>query len=169
LKASICAIQNLNRNREIIILYIKTETMPSQNLNPISLDHRPIEPTEYNVPQIYKNTMLYLTIKIQLLETGWQYASIHSISLKGSDIYPAKIPEPTGLKLDYPINLSSKKMLVTSHISRLRESSENDTPSRIKYLMKIEAGDVLLDEFIKESDTNNPSNFYSFIIINLLL
>jgi hypothetical protein len=138
------------------------------NQNPISLDVRPTSPTGYNVSETFKDTMLYITVKIQLKDKGWQFAGFHSVSLRGKDIYPNKLPEPSDLKLDYAKDLKEKKLFITSHISRFREDSENETPVIVKYSLKIEAGDTLLDEFIKESDTKNPSNFYSFIIFNLV-
>lgn len=142
--------------------------MPTNNQNPISLDVRPVTPTIYKVPEVFKDTMLYITVKVLLKEKGWQYAAFHNISLRGKDIYPNKIPEPFDLKLDYPKNLQDKKLFATSHISRFRDDAENETPAIVKYSLKIEAGDTLLDEFIKDSDTKNPSNFYSFIQFNLL-
>lgn len=138
------------------------------NKNPISLDKRPDEPVSYDIPPEHKDTMIYLTVKIQLKEKGWQYAAFHNVSFRGNDIYPQKLPEPADLKIDYAKNLPKKKLFITSHISRFREDAETEIPAIVKYTLKIEAGDILLDEFVLESDTNNPSNFYSFIVFNLL-
>jgi hypothetical protein len=134
------------------------------NKNPLKLDSRPTEPTEFLIPKEHAETMIYLTIKIELKDKGWKYASYHIISYRGSDIYPNKIPEPIDLKIDYAKNMGKKKLFITSHVSRFREDAEKDTPSKIKYTLKIEAGDILLDEFKIESDHKNPSNFYAFIL-----
>ncbi len=142
--------------------------MPIENQNPISLDKRPDTPVPYNIPAIYRDTMLYLTIKIKLKDKDWQYAAIHNVTLRGKDIYPPKLPEPADLKLDYGKELDKKKIFVSSHVSRFRDGSASETPSVVVYSLVIEAGDTLLNEFIKESDTNNPSNFYSFMVFNQL-
>lgn len=134
------------------------------NKNPLKLDTRPTEPTEFLIPKEHSETMIYLTIKVELMEKGWKYASFHIVSYRGTDIYPHKIPEPVDLKVDYAKNMNKKKCSITSHISRFREDAENEKPSKIKYSLKIEAGDILLDEFTLESDHKNPSNFHAFII-----
>jgi len=138
------------------------------NENPIKLDDRPVSPTEYSIPSEHMDTMIYITVKVQLEEKGWQYAAFHAISLRGKDIYPNKIPEPTDLKLDYGSSLVKGKLFLTSHISRIRNNSDDDTPTVVNYFLRIEAGDILLDEFTMASDTNNPSNFYSFLLFKSL-
>jgi len=138
------------------------------NENPIHLDKRPTEPTMFNIENEHKDTMIYVTVKIELKEKGWQYAAFHNVSLKGKDIFPNKIPEPVDLKLDYGKNLHKKKCSVQSHVSRFSDEGSEETPVIVKFSLIIEAGDKLLNVFTKESDTNNPSNFYSFIIFNLL-
>jgi hypothetical protein len=142
--------------------------MPVENQNPITLDKRPDTPTVYNIPSVHSETMLYLTIRIKLKDKGWQFASIHNIALRGKDIFPQKLPEPTDLKLDHSKNLHQKKIFISSHVSRFRAGAESETPSIVTYSLVIEAGDILLNEFTMNSDTNNPSNFHSFIVFNLL-
>lgn len=134
------------------------------NENPLKLDSRPTQPTEFIIPKEHADTMIYVTVNIELKKKGWKYASYHIVSYRGNDIYPNKIPEPIDLKIDYAHKMDKKKLFLTSHISRFREDDENDTPAVIKYSLKFEAGDILLDEFTSESDTRNPSNFYAFII-----
>jgi hypothetical protein len=137
------------------------------NENPILLDKIPDSPTIYGVSAKHSEVMLYLTIKVELLDEGWLFASAHSIFLKTTNLYPLKTPEPTDLKLGYPKNIDGLQLNVRSHNSRFRNGSETDVPSRVKYSLIIEAGDKLLDEFEKISDTKNPSNFNSFIQFKL--
>ncbi len=138
------------------------------NVNPILLDQLPATATNYDIPAKYADTMIYLTIKIELKQKKWQYVSLNTIILRGKDKFPQKTPEPTDLKLDYANNLQGSKCFVSTHVSRIRNDADNDTPAIVKYTILIEAGDNLLDAFTKESDTNNPSNFNSLIQFNLL-
>jgi len=137
------------------------------NKNPICLDQRPEEPTEYIISKEHENTMIYLTVKIELKEKNWQYAAIHNVRLKKTDLFPSKIPEPKDLKLDYAKHLDKHELKVSSHVSRFREGAEENTPAIVKYTLLIEAGDKLLDSFTLESDSNNPSDFYSKILFKL--
>ena len=138
------------------------------NENPILLDQIPDSPTAYEIARKYSEIMLYLTIKVELLDEGWLFASAHSIFLKTTNLYPLKTPEPTDLKLSYPKNIDGLQLNVRSHISRFRNGSETEEPSRVRYRLIIEAGDKLLDEFEKISDTKNPSDFNSFIQFKLI-
>jgi hypothetical protein len=135
------------------------------NQNPIQLDSSGIE-TIYSIDQQFAGTMIFLTIKVELLSNGWQFASAHSIFLFGKDMYISKTPEPTDLKLDRGQALDGKKLSIRSHISRFRTDGP-DTPPVVRYTLIIEAGDQLLDEFTKDSDSNNPSDFNSLIRFKL--
>lgn len=137
------------------------------NKNPLVLDVRPTEPVEFLIPKEHAETMIYITVKIQLRDKGWKYASYHIISYRGIDIYPNKIPEPVDLKIDYAKNTVNKKLFITSHVSRFREDAANDTPTIFTYSIRIEAGDTLINEFSLDSDSHNPSNLYAFINFKL--
>jgi hypothetical protein len=136
------------------------------NKNPIFLD-TDADLTEYNIPANFSDTMIYLTVKVELLEKGWQFASSNSIFLGQKNLYPEKTPEPIDLKLDYGKNLKGKKISIGAHISRFRNGNDNVTPCKVRYHLIFEAGDTLLDEFTKDSDTNNPSDFDSFILFKI--
>ena len=137
--------------------------MPNQN--PIQLDS-PGKETVYLIDQQFSGTMIFLTIKVELQSTGWLFASAHSIFLSGKDMYLSKTPEPTDLKLDRGQALDNKKISIRSHISRFRAEG-SDIPPIVRYTLIIEAGDQLLDEFTKDSDSNNPSDFNSLIRFKL--
>jgi len=137
--------------------------MPNQS--PIQVDS-PGRETAFEIDQQFAGTMIFLTLKIELLTGGWQFASAHSIFLSGKDIYLSKTPEPTDLKMDRGQVLNGKKLSIRSHVSRFRNTGSN-TPPVIKYTLILEAGDHLLDEFEANSDNNNPSDFNSVIRFNL--
>jgi hypothetical protein len=134
------------------------------NENPIYIDEKP-KLTEFVIPKDYTTTLVYLTIKIELLNKDWKYAASHIIFLKNEDIYPLMAPEPEELKLDYARNLDGKKLRINSHISRFNFSDEDGTkPPKVKYSLVIEAGDDLIGEFSEKSGTNNPVDFNCSIL-----
>jgi len=137
------------------------------NINPINLDKRPDKPTEYIIPAEERNTMIYVTVKIELDSKKWQYAAAHNVLYRGNDIFPNKIPEPVDLKIDRAKDADQHKLFLSSHVSRFRDGADDDTPAIVKYTLTIEAGDKLLDTFEKEGNVNNPSNFFSLIIFKL--
>jgi hypothetical protein len=139
------------------------------NTNPIKLDEfDPSNSTTYGIPAKYSKTMIYLTLKVKLLDEGWLFASAHSVFLELNNLYPGKTPEPVDLKLNYAVDLDGLRLGVISHVSRFRNGSENANPSRVEYRLILEAGDELLDEFVLVSGQSNPSSFNSFIQFKLI-
>jgi hypothetical protein len=133
------------------------------NENPIFLDQDATE-KEYTIPAGEKDKMIKVTVKIELLDEGWQFASANSVFFNGDNLYPKKTPEPKNISLDLGKNLNEAKLSVGASISRIRNGSEEPIPARVRYHLIIKAGDKILDDFDKESDTKNPSHFDSLIV-----
>ena len=138
--------------------------MPNQN--PIYLDSDAVL-TTYIIPIEHANDLIYLSIQVELLDSGWQYVCAHSLFFNGVDLYPQKSPEPMNVTIGYAKNLGGLKLGVGSQISRIRNGSINSIPSQVKYHLKVAAGDLVLNEFIMQSDTNNPSDFNSLLLFNI--
>ncbi|HEX5172117.1 MAG TPA: hypothetical protein VFW11_23225 [Cyclobacteriaceae bacterium] len=133
------------------------------NKNPIKVDSIPQQLTEYIIPLQHAQTMIYVTLKVKLLDTGWLFASAHTIFLELDNRYPKKTPEPEDLKLARAADLEGQRLNIRSHISRFRDGSDDDKPSRVEYKLIIEAGDQLLDQFVETSGDKNPTDFNTFI------
>ena len=132
------------------------------NKNPIYLD-KDAEETVYEIPDEFRDSLISVSIKIELLQTGWQYAAAHSVFFRGNNLYPQKTPEPENLNIDIGINLKNKKLAVGATVSRIINGSDDPTPSKVGYHLIIKAGNIQLNDFTKVSNTNNPSRFDSLI------
>ncbi len=136
--------------------------MATGNSNPIFLDKDAI-PTDYKIPVNYASTMIYITIKIELNDAAWQFIGGHTIVLAGGNLYPAVSPEPSDLKLRYGGELKDLILAITSRVFKFPKSGTNLAFPIAKYHLIIEAGDILLDEFIISSTANQVSVFDSLI------
>ena len=132
------------------------------NKNPIYLD-KDAEETVYEIPGEFKDALISVSIKIELLQTGWKFAAAHSVFYRGNNLFPQKTPEPKNLNIDIGVNLQNKKLAVGATVSRIINGSDDPTPSKVGYHLIIKAGDTQLDDFSKVSKTNNPSRFDSLI------
>ncbi|NJN27964.1 MAG: hypothetical protein HC819_19320 [Cyclobacteriaceae bacterium] len=133
------------------------------NQNPIYIDQR-ADNEEFVIPSEFKEVMIFLTIKVEILKGGWKYASGHNVYLNRKDIYMNRSPEPEDLKLNYAKNLDGLYLDLRSHISRFRDGSDDDIPAKVEYELIFEAGDTLIDSFSRISAENNPTDFNSYVL-----
>jgi hypothetical protein len=132
------------------------------NPNPINIGNDG-GTVNFNIPAEFSNTMIYLTIKIELLDDGWTHYAYHSIYLDGNSIYYDNRKEPEDLKANYGNLLHNKKMRIASRVDRIRNGANDAEASRVKYTLIVEAGDTLIDKFESTSTTTNPESFISNI------
>lgn len=138
------------------------------NKNPIHLIND--GPTEiFLIPKEFKDSKLYLTIKIELLDDGWQFYAWHSIFLKNKNIFLDNRAEPQKLLIskigeEYTgKDLDGKILRIDSGITRKREGSETENPSRVKYTIVISSEDKDIDSFEFNCGNENPIDFISNI------
>lgn len=127
--------------------------------NPIQIGNAGPE-LAYAIPEQYLNTMIYLTIKVKILDNGWKYNAVHDIYLGKENLYPDNRKEPQDLKLGYGKDIKSKKLVLISAVYALHNGSTKQIP-RVHYELILEAGDTLLDSFEIISDKTNPVSFYT--------
>ena len=122
----------------------------------------------YSISADFKDSMICLTIEVALLDDGWKYQGIHVIYLGPSNLFPDNRKEPVDLKLGYAKDLHGKVLAIRSRIDRIRNGSNTSTPSRVKYTLKIKAGDTLLDTFEQTCGPENPEEFFAQLKFKLV-
>lgn len=140
--------------------------MPTENPNPIFLDED-AEQTEYKIPPEHSDSLISLTVEIEMLEGGWKYIASHSVFFRGNNLYPQKAPEPENIEIGISKNLKNKKLSVGAIVSKIIHGGDPASPARVLYHLILKAGDEELDNFTRESDNNNLSRFDSLIIFKI--
>jgi hypothetical protein len=140
--------------------------MPTDNPNPIFLD-TDAEQSEYRIPSEHKDSLISLSVEIEMPEPGWKYTASHSVFFRGNNLYPQKAPEPENLEIGIAKNLKNKKLAVGAIVSKIIDGGDRGTPPKVLYHLILKAGDNELDNFTLESDNKNLSRFDSLIVFKI--
>ncbi|ASW74465.1 hypothetical protein IQ37_13355 [Chryseobacterium piperi] len=136
------------------------------NSNPIKTKDNGEYP-EFIIPNKFKTKSLYITTKTELIKDGWELDLIHAFNIDGKTQDFTPTPDIERYKIGKGEDLNNKKFALVSIASRIRNGGENG-PSKVKYTLKFEAGNELIDEeFIITSTEINPATFYTKITLKL--
>jgi hypothetical protein len=137
------------------------------NTNPITIGKIADTPTVFTIPEKFGTVMLYLTLKVTLLEEGFQFASKTNVNIELTNIF-RKPFEPVDLKLARGSDIHERKITTSSFVSPFPDGKDLTDPCPIEYKLILEGGDDLINEFSIVSNEVGAVNFYSFILFQQL-
>ncbi|MFT3981623.1 MAG: hypothetical protein QM687_14205 [Ferruginibacter sp.] len=136
------------------------------NSNPVKTTNNGQYP-EFIIAAEHKNKRLFLTTKTTLITDGWKLDLLHAFTLDGKPVDFDPTPDIERKDLGLIKKLDGLKLALASIASRIRDGADGK-PSKVKYILKLEAGDELLDEEFEVTTTEkNPVTLFTKITLKV--
>lgn len=136
------------------------------NENPIKIKDTGEYP-DFIIPAEFKDKTFFITTVTELLKEGWELDLIHALSVDGKPQDFDPTPDINRKNLGKCKDLDSKKFALASIATRINNGGSGK-PSKVKYTLKFEADDDLIDEeFSITSTEKNPVTFFTKITLKI--